>query len=69
MLVFLYISTLLYIQVDSSDYVIETGLFQESKINSKWHLVAFSSKSLSPIKHNYKIYNKKILATILALKD
>jgi len=69
MLVFLYISTPLYIEVDSSDYTIEIAFSQELKVDSKWHSVTFISKSLSPIEHNYKIHDKKILAIILALKD
>ena len=30
--------------------------------NEKWHPVGFTSKSLSPAKHNYAIYNKELLS-------
>ena len=50
-----------YIEADSSSYTMEAVLSQESKIDDKWYLVAFFSKSLFPIEYNYEIYNKKIV--------
>ena len=35
----------------------------------KWHLIAFFSKSLSPVKWNYEIHDKKMLAIIHALEE
>jgi len=32
--------------------------------NSKWHPVTYFNKTLSLVKQNYKIYNKKILVII-----
>ena len=36
---------------------------------SKWHPIAFFSKSLSPIKQNYEIHDKEMLAIICALEE
>ena len=44
-------------------------LFQEFKADSKWHLVALFSKSLSLVKCNYKIYDKNMLAISILLKN
>jgi len=46
----------------------ETILSQKSKIDGKWHPVAFFSKSLSSVEQKYEIHNKKILTIIQALK-
>ena len=60
---------LFQIKVESLDFVTEAVLFQKSKADGKWHLVAFFSKSLSLVECNYEIHNKKILAIIWALEE
>ena len=44
-------------------------LSQVSLEDEKWHPVAFLSKSLSPIKRNYEIHDKEMLAIIQALQE
>ena len=35
----------------------------------KWHPIAFFFKSLSPVKQNYEIHDKEMLAIIQALEE
>lgn len=53
-------------EVDASNYVIGGVLSQEHE--GKWHPVVFLSKSMSPAEKNYKIYDKELLAIMMALK-
>jgi hypothetical protein len=53
-----------HIEADSSDFATRAVLFQVSPEDGKWHPVAFFSKSLSLVEHNYKIYDKEMLAII-----
>lgn len=54
------------IEVDISDYTTSRVFFQQ--INDKlWYSVVYSSKSMNDAKHNYKIYDKKLL--IWALEE
>jgi len=62
------IFTLFQIEVNSSNFAIKEVLPQASKKNGKWHLMAFFSKFFSPVEHNNKIYNKKILTIIQVLE-
>jgi len=57
------------IEADSSDFAMGAVLSQVSLEDEKWHPVAFLSKSLSPIKRNYEIHNKEMLAIIQALQE
>jgi len=57
------------VEVDSSDFAIEAVLSQQLTTDGKWHPVAFYSKSLSSMKRNYEIYDKKMLAIICALEE
>jgi len=52
------------IEADSSDFATGAVLSQISSEDEKWHLVAFLSKSLSPIEWNYEIHDKEMLAII-----
>ncbi len=45
------------------------GAVLSQKQNGKWHPVAFMSKSLSVTERNYKIYDKELLAIMLALDE
>ena len=47
-----------HVEADSSDFTTGAVLSQQSLEDRKWHLVAFLSKSLSPVERNYKIHNK-----------
>ena len=55
------------LETDVSDFATGTALKQlgEDKL---WHSVAFLFKSLNEHKHNYEIYNKKLLTMICALE-
>jgi hypothetical protein len=52
--------------MDASDYATSAILEQDDALGCS-HLVAFYSKSLQLAKHNYKIYDKELLAIIHAL--
>jgi len=54
-------------EADSSDFTTGAVLSQQSLEESKWHPVAFLSKSLSPVEQNYEIHNKEMLAIVRAL--
>jgi hypothetical protein len=56
------------VETDVSDYAIGGQLGQRDK-NSKLHLVAFISKKLVGPQLNYPIYNKELLAIIIAFKE
>ena len=58
-----------HIEADSSDFVSRAVLSQQLPREEKWHLVAFYSKSLSPVEWNYEIHNKEILTIICALEE
>ena len=55
-----------YIEANSSNAAIGVVLFQQTSPENggKWHPIAFFSKSLSPVKWNYEIHDKEILAII-----
>jgi transposase InsO family protein len=55
------------LEVDASDYAI--GGILSQKINDKWHPVAYMSKALSETERNYEIYDKEMLAIMLALEE
>ena len=57
------------IEVDSLDFTTGAVLSQQSPNDDKWHLVAFLSKSLSPVESNYKIHDKEMLAIVRALEE
>ena len=53
------------VEIDISEHAIGGVLSQEYK--GKWRLIAFLSRKMQPVKWNYKIYNKEILAIVEAL--
>ena len=55
------------VEADSSDSAIGTVLSQQQ--NGKWRPVAFMSKALRVTECNYKIYDKELLAIMLALSE
>jgi len=60
-------SELFRIEADSSDFASGAVLSQQLPGEEKWHLVAFYSKSLSPVEQNYEIHDKEMLAIICVL--
>ena len=57
------------IEAESSDFATGAVLSQQSKDDDKWHPVAFLSKSLSAVEHNYEIHDKEMLAIIRAMEE
>ena len=57
------------VEADSSDFATGATILQQSPEDGKWHLIAFFSKSLSPVEHNYEIHDKEMLAIIRALEE
>ena len=53
-------------ETDALDLAIGACWMQE--YNSKWYLVAYMSRKLSPAEQNYDIYNKELLAIVAALE-
>jgi len=57
------------IEADSSDFASGAILSQQLPREEKWYLVAFYSKSLSPVEQNYEIHDKEMLTIIHALEE
>ncbi|SJL16278.1 uncharacterized protein ARMOST_19798 [Armillaria ostoyae] len=55
------------VEADSTEGTIGTVLPQEQ--DGKWRPVAFLSKALTVTEHNYEIYDKELLAIMLALDE
>ncbi len=55
------------VEADASKGAIGAVLSQEQ--DGKWRPVSFLSKSLSVTERNYEIYNKELLAIMLALEE
>ena len=62
-------SRLYCIEADSSDFATRAVLSQQNLEDNKWHPVAFLSKLLSPVKWNYEIHDKEMLAIVRALEE
>jgi hypothetical protein len=60
---------LYHIEADSSGVAMGAVLSQPSLEDDKWHLVAFLSKSLSAVEHNYEIHDMEMLTIIRALEE
>jgi len=56
------------IEVDVSDYAMDSILFMEYK-DRKWRPVAFLLKSLNETEKNYEIHNNKMLAVTRGLEN
>ena len=52
-------------EIDTSEYTIEGVLSQEQE--RKWKPIAFLSRTMQPVKRNYEIYDKKLLAIVEVL--
>jgi len=57
---------LVQIETDASDLAIGACLTQEYE--GKRHLIAYYSKKITLAEQNYDIYNKELLAIVVALK-
>ena len=53
------------VETDTSGHAIEGVLFQEQE--GKWKPIAFLSRTMQPVKRNYEIYDKELLAIVEAL--
>jgi hypothetical protein len=51
------------LEIDAFNGVI-ASILSQLHLDSEWHPVAYFSKIIAPIKYNYEIYNKEILAII-----
>jgi hypothetical protein len=58
-----------HVEADSSDVATGAVFSQQSEVDSKWHPIAYLSKSLSAVKRNYEIHDKEMLAIIQGLED
>lgn len=56
------------VEADSSNYATGAVLSQQGA-DGKYHPVAYHSKSLNEADRNYKIYDKELLAIVLALEE
>ncbi|VDC04290.1 unnamed protein product [Peniophora sp. CBMAI 1063] len=56
------------VEADASDFAMGAVLSQKAA-DGKWHPIAYFSKSLSKAEHNYEIYDKELLAIMLALEE
>jgi hypothetical protein len=54
-------------EANSSDIVTNAVLLQQSDVDSKWHPIAYLSKSLSMVERNYEIHDKEMLAIMRGL--
>ena len=54
-------------EMNASDFATTAVLFIEQ--DRKWHLVTFSSYSITPKEHNYPIADKEIISVIRLLKQ
>ena len=52
-----------HIEANSLDFATRAVLSQQNPDDDKWHLVAFLSKSLSPVERNYEIHDKETVMT------
>lgn len=56
------------LEVDASEYATGRVLSQKGE-DRLWHLIAYRSASMNEAEHNYKIYDREMLAFCEALKD
>ena len=54
--------------MDLLNFILKAYMVQKHKDKIQ-HLVAYYNKKLTPLKLNYNIYNKELLAIIIVLKE
>lgn len=57
----------LCVETDASDFEIGGILLQKDAIGD-WKPVAYFSKAMQPVKHNYDVHDKELLAVVHALE-
>ena len=55
------------VEADASNYA--CGAILSQKQEGKWHPIAYMSKAFTETERNYKIYDKEMLAIMLALEE
>ena len=55
------------VEADASNYAM--GAILSQKQEGKWHPIAYMSKAFSDTERNYEIYDKEMLAIMLALEE
>ena len=56
-----------WVESDASDFAV--GVILSQKQEGKWHSIAYFSQFMSQAEYNYAIYNKEMLAIMLALQE
>jgi RNase H-like domain found in reverse transcriptase len=56
------------VETDTLNFTLEVCMVQRYN-NRVWHPVTYYSKKMTPLKLNYDIYNKELLAIITVLKE
>jgi hypothetical protein len=56
-----------WLEADALAYAVGATLSQRQ--DGIWRPIAFMSKALSPTQHNYEIYDRELLAIMIALED
>ena len=59
---------LIRVKIDLLDFILKAYIVQKYK-DKIWHPVVYYSRKLTPLKLNYNIYNKELLAIITVLKE
>jgi hypothetical protein len=59
---------LIKVEIDVLDFILKVYIVQRYN-NRVWYPVMYYSKKITPLKLNYNIYNKELLAIITALKE
>jgi hypothetical protein len=54
------------LETDAFNKII-AGILSQLYLDSKWYPIAFFLKIMDPVKCNYKVYNKEMLAIIQLL--
>ena len=56
------------LETDASDGIV-AGVLSQCGKDQLWHPVAYFSKTMAPVEHNYKIHDKELLAIIRSLEQ
>jgi hypothetical protein len=56
-------------EVNALAFAMGGVILQKQTLDGLYHPIAFCSESLSKPEHNYKIYDRKLLAIVKGLKD
>ena len=59
---------LIKVEIDSLDFILGAYLMQKYK-DKVWYPVIYYSYKITPLELNYNIYNKELLAIVIALKE